>query len=141
MTLYLDTSLLVSALTNEERSAQVRDWLAAQAGDSPAISDWTAAEFSAALSVKMRMGRIDEAQRAAVLATFAELSEVSFERLSFDVRYFAVAAALADRYRLGLRAGDALHLAIARSHGARIASLDRKLIEAALALGVEAISP
>ena len=48
-----------------------------------------------------------------------------------------MAARFADQYALGLRAGDALHLAICADRGAIICTLDRRLAEAALALGVE----
>ena len=54
---------------------------------------------------------------------------------------FRVAARIADQHKLGLRAGDALHLAIAADHGATIATLDKRLADAALALGVTALSP
>ena len=46
------------------------------------------------------------------------------------------AAQFADQAPLGLRAGDALHLAIAFEAGLSIATLDRKLAEAGNALGV-----
>jgi hypothetical protein len=38
--LYLDTSVLVSALTNEADTGAVQDWLAAQVARDLAISDW-----------------------------------------------------------------------------------------------------
>jgi len=45
---------------------------------------------------------------------------------------------LADQYTTGLRAGDALHLAVAYNHGARVRTLDQTLVTAAGALGVSA---
>ncbi|MDE2464494.1 MAG: PIN domain-containing protein, partial [Alphaproteobacteria bacterium] len=48
------------------------------------------------------------------------------------------AARLADQHALGLRAGDALHLAICADHGATLCTLDRRLGEAGPALGVKA---
>jgi uncharacterized protein len=50
---------------------------------------------------------------------------------------FRMAARFVDQYVLGLRAGDALHLAICADQGATICNLDRRRTEAALALGVE----
>ena len=52
--------------------------------------------------------------------------------------HFAAAGRFAERFNLGLRAADALHIAIAAGHGATICTLDRRLAEAASALGVNA---
>ncbi len=41
---------------------------------------------------------------------------------------------------MGLRAGDALHLAICANQGATLCTLDRRLIDAATALGVATMS-
>jgi uncharacterized protein len=49
---------------------------------------------------------------------------------------FRMAARFVDQYVLGLRAGDALHLAVCADQGATICTLDRRRTEAALALGV-----
>ena len=43
---------------------------------------------------------------------------------------FRTAARFADQHMLGLRAGDALHLAICADHGATLCTLDRRLSEA-----------
>jgi predicted nucleic acid-binding protein len=45
---------------------------------------------------------------------------------------------VADWPALGLRAGDALHLAIASQHGATVYTLDQRIAEAGPALGVSA---
>jgi predicted nucleic acid-binding protein len=49
---------------------------------------------------------------------------------------FRAAAKFADQHALGLRAGDALHLAIASEHGAMVHTLDQRLAKAGPALGV-----
>ncbi len=49
------------------------------------------------------------------------------------------AARFAEQYALGLRAGNALHVAVASDRGARICTLDKRLAEVALALGVDAV--
>ena len=49
---------------------------------------------------------------------------------------FRMAAKFLDQHTLGLRAGDALHLATASEHGATVHTLDRRLAEAGPVLGV-----
>jgi hypothetical protein len=74
LTLYLDTSVLVAALTNEVATGRVQVCMAAQSPDELTISDWVVAEFSSALSIKLRTGQIETSHRADALATFARLS-------------------------------------------------------------------
>ena len=50
---------------------------------------------------------------------------------------FRTAARFADQHALGLRARDALHLAICADQGATLCTLDRRLSEAGPALGVK----
>ena len=71
--LYLDTSLLVAALTNEGETRQMQRWLGEQDPDELVISDWVAAEFSAALSIKLRTGGIEAHHRAGALSMFTRL--------------------------------------------------------------------
>jgi predicted nucleic acid-binding protein len=133
---YVDTSILVAALTNEAETLRMQIWLGEQAPGDLTISEWVATEFSAALSIKIRTGQIETRHRAEALAAFTRLSVDSFTTLPISSAQFRTAARFADQHALGLRAGDALHLAIAADYGATIATLDRRLAEAASSLGV-----
>lgn len=138
MIFYLDTSLLVAALTNEPRTDEAQRWLAARGAGELAVSDWTITELSGALSIKQRTGQLRPHDRAEALGLFASLREESFEVLPLSRLDFHTAARFADQYSTGLRSGDALHLAVAANHGLRLVSLDRGLVEAAEAIAVNA---
>lgn len=92
--------------------------------------------MSSALAIKLRTGQISLEQRAAALAMFNKLVAESFTVLPVAGGQFRAAAKFVDQHTLGLRAGDALHLATASEHGATVHTLDRRLAEAGPVLGV-----
>jgi predicted nucleic acid-binding protein len=137
--LYLDTSIVVSLLSVETRTSDVLLWLKAQGAADFAVSDWVVTEFWSALSMKIRSGAIDTAQRALILAQFAQLLSDKFRVLRVDEAAFRTAARFSDQAQLNLRSGDALHLAVCAEHGATICTLDQAQSRAAPVLGVASL--
>ncbi len=137
--LYLDTSVLVSALTNETGTAAAQAWLAGQDCHALTISDWVVTEFSCALSIKLRNGLLGPEHRASVLSAFTRLVAETLQVVPVQRESFRIAARFADQPGSHLRAGDALHLAICAEHGATLCTLDRRLGDSAPIVGVKRI--
>lgn len=138
--MYLDTSVLVTALTAETGTDRVREWLVRHQGEDLRISDWVITEFSAALSMKVRVGDLAAARRAATMRAFDDLVTRSVGRLSIGHREYQAAARLCADAAAGLRAGDALHLAVAAASGAAVATLDKGMIKAARRVKIRTVA-
>ncbi len=113
-------------------------WLTRQGSFDLTISDWVITEFASALSVKVRMGRLGLADRARTASLFTRLQGESIAVMPITRDHFLTAARFANQSALGLRAGDALHVAIAAAWGATLCTLAKRLAEGAVPLGVSA---
>lgn len=136
MSTYLDASVVVAFLTPEADSDRVERWFGNSSASNLVVSRWVTTEISSALSIKLRTGAITLDQRATVLAHWQQMLDGNVTAVPVTDAHFDAAARLADRHDLGLRAGDALHLAIAAAHGLSIATLDRVMAAAAPILGI-----
>jgi predicted nucleic acid-binding protein len=140
LSLYLDTSLLVSVITGERDGPRTERWLQSHTSEHLLVSDWIVAEFSAALSRKRRTAQISPQQRESALAAFSRICARNATVLEVTREHFRKAARLANEYEPGIRAGDALHVAICSDCGATLCTLDRRLCEAGPAFGVPTIA-
>jgi len=99
------------------------------------------AELSSALEIEVRMGTLAAHD---ALRSHAEMNAMLLQRaqhLAVADDEVATASSLVLRFDLGLRAGDALHLAIAIKRATPLVTLDRRLASAASALGCAVIVP
>src|SRR5262245_55727646 len=134
---YVDTPVWVASIIEEPKSDEVRTWLLQTDPEEIAVSDWVVAEFSSALSVKVRTGQIDVEQRAEALGAFTSTVTESLYVLPILAGHFRTAARFANSHLSGLRAGDALHLAVAGGYGSAVCTLDRTLATAGPLFGIE----
>jgi hypothetical protein len=131
---YLDTSVIVPLFLPEPRSLEA-EALCAQS--EVIVSDLATAEFSSALGIARRSGRVAEAAAHSVLALFDDWMAAHAtitETLGED---FSAATVLLRRFDFGLRTPDALHIAIAARLGAKLLTFDAKMAAAAAALGLD----
>ena len=134
--IYVDTGVVVALLTPEERSPLALDWF--EHCREPLISsDWLITETHSALGIKQRHHGLSPQARQAAAEQFERLLQSGIELRSLDRGRFHHAAELLQDPALGLRAGDALHLAVAlHSRCTQLASFDGRMQQAATALGL-----
>jgi predicted nucleic acid-binding protein len=132
---YLDASILLPTLIAEPMSEAVYGYLGADHQEL-LISDFAAAEVASALRRLVRMARLTGADASARLADFDAWRAAMSLPADIGVSDARLAYIYVRRFDLGLRAPDALHLAIARRLDATLVTLDRRLAAAARELGV-----
>lgn len=129
---YLDTSVVVPLFVAEPASNAVDAWFDAQ--EAPLMSsDWIATEFASALSIKVRRGALGAKLAQAAWKDFEDFCRSGLRLVPVGRSAFLLAADLARDAQSGLRAGDALHLAVALETGA----VDFATADAQLAAGAE----
>ncbi len=101
------------------------------------VSDWLEPEVSSAFAIKCRMGVLSQHQREQGLAAFARLASRTLTVVRIEQPHFRAAARLVDNSLDGLRAGDALHLAVALDHATTLCTLDKRFGRAALSVGIK----
>lgn len=137
--LYFDASFLVPYFTAEAKSKAIEGFFASPPSREIAVSHWTSTEFHSAIGVKLRTGELPAALRQPVIERYENLVAEHFEFLPVKTGDFDLAAGYLAEWKLGLRTGDALHLAIARNHSVKcLYSLDRRVLKAAQYFGIAA---
>ena len=125
--IYVDTSIFVALCTAEPKSDAVDKWHDSSSAKMIS-STWTFTEFSSALSLKVRTNQITEKQSREAWKIFDILCQNDIELLPVENKIYYSAGILVIDSKSNLRAGDALHLAAAKSFKAKsIVTLDKAL--------------
>ncbi len=137
--LYFDTSFLTPLILEEETSEKVEAFIAKLPAGELSISHWTRTEFASLLAREVRMQALTETNALAAMDQFDHLVTESLQVLAPRAADFDLATSYIKHFATKLRAGDALHLAIASNHGAKtFYTLDQGLLAAAKLLKVHA---
>ena len=134
---YFDTSFLVPLVLPEASSEPIAAFFGNLAGETLAVSDWTRPEVASLLAREVRTGGLDAASARQAGSQFEAMIGESFMVLLPNRDDFDRARHWLARFDTGLRAGYALHLAIAKNRGAHaIHTLDKPMIAAGNTLGL-----
>lgn len=137
MRVYVDTSVLVAAHSREPHTALAQTWLAAQSGSDLIISTWALVECDSALAIKCRRGELDADGQMAAIADIDSFTNHFPPLVTPEQRDHQRAREFCRQAASGLRAGDALHLALAlRLETTHFATLDRVLADNAAKHGM-----
>lgn len=134
---YFDTSFLVPLILPEDTSEPIAGFFEGLPTEDLAVSHWARVEFASLLAREVRMGNLDASAAREAGSRFETMLQESFVILLPSRDDFDRARDWLGHFETGLRAGDTLHLAIARNHGAEaIYSLDKRMIAAGKKLGL-----
>lgn len=105
-----------------------------------AISDLTVAEFCVSLARRVKLGTLSNTEESKVLVIFGEhMAEGALHRIVLGREHYELAGQLAAASSVVVRTLDALHLAVASSINATIATFDIRMAQAARSLDLEVI--
>lgn len=137
--LYFDTSFLAPLVLPELTSDRIAAFVRRLPVEDLTVSHWTRVEFSSLIARDVRMSVLDAAAGARADARFEAMVDASFAVLLPNADDFGLAKRYLGKFNTGLRAGDALHLAIAANRqAAAIYSLDKGLLMAGRLLDLPA---
>lgn len=135
--LYFDTSFMVPYILPEATSNRIQKFFREHQREELTISHWTRVEFASMLAREVRVGGLAEQAARDAGVRFETAIAQAFVVVLPDRSDFDLCKRYLQQFETALRAGDALHLAIANNRGAQtFYTLDRKLLRAGRLLGL-----
>ena len=136
----LDASALVSLFVADGNSVAIKTYFRST-NPRVGVNDFAAAEFASAISIRLRSKQIPLSEATGILAAFDAWVSGSAKAIALAPEDSRAAAAMVRRFELGLRAPDALHLAICLRLGVPLLTYDIRQMAAARALGIRLALP
>lgn len=137
--LYFDTSFLAPLILEEATSDDVEAFFLDLPPGQLQVSHWTRVEFASLVAREVRVGGLAEAEARLTMDQFDEMVAASCQVVVPGAADYELAKSYIQHFATKLRAGDALHLAIASNHGAKmLCTLDEGLLAAAWLLKIPA---
>lgn len=137
MRAYADTSILIAAFTIEASHEIAAAWLAGLEVGALVTSSWCRTEVASGLAIKLRTKQLNEEDHVLVSRQIVVTLNGSASNIAIEDRHCRDATDLIERCRKPLRGSDALHLAIARSAGVPLWTLDRGMAIAGADLSLD----
>jgi uncharacterized protein len=141
MIYYLDTCVILSAVQRDGYSENVDAWLEPRRTSELVTSAWA---FTEAVSALGRLVRMNELSPEAAFAKYRDIESWLTDEFHVEAVLavdFSTAAERQTHWSLGLRAGDAVHLAVAARIGATLVTTDHALEQACVHYNVAVQSP
>jgi len=136
---YVDTCVLVSLFHNDSGYPPAEAWLTQVNDRDLWISHWVLLEFASATALRQRRGALETSRIEALQVALEQFCNERLGMLEPRGEDFLLARSLVqDWASSGLRAADALHLAVAHRHGLTLVSADQTLVAAARQLQTRA---
>ena len=133
---YADTCLLVSVFISDSGTDAALAWLEQAAGEPLLASHWSLTEFSCAAANLARQRKISAKLHTEAQKRFRQFAADRLTLESISPSDFNQASHMVEHYASGLRAGDAVHLALCQRLNATLCTADKVMANAAKARGI-----
>ncbi|MHB1947956.1 MAG: type II toxin-antitoxin system VapC family toxin [Gammaproteobacteria bacterium] len=138
MSIYLDTSVLVSVYVPEKHSQNILNLLT-NSKERFCVSRLVETEFFSALACKKRTKELSQSDINSITVLFHQhMSQLIYEKVYITDAVYETAIHFLTLYKTQLRTLDALHLACASNIDAKLITADKVLAKSAEQLQVQA---
>lgn len=136
MVRYVDTCVLLSLFFRDSGTAAALAWLEARGSDRVTTSHWSLTEFVSAAGIMARRGELSTELHREGIARCRRFCAARLTLETPEAADFERAGIWLENFPSGLRAGDALHLAVCARLGTSLCTADAVMADAAAVLGL-----
>lgn len=133
---YVDTCVLLSLFFRDSGTPAALTWLEARGSERITTSHWSLTEFISAAGIMARRGDLTTELHREGIARFRRFGAARVTLETPEAADFDRAGIWLENFPSGLRAGDALHLAVCARLGTILCTADGVLADAAAVLGM-----